>query len=285
MRHLLFSALSTALLFGISPLAGSAGSGTPTVYMLEPDGVHAYDAATGKKAGFIVQGHAASVAVDAARNVYVGVFSASPLSFVINEFAPGNPKPIRQIAAEQQNAELAVYSPTGEVAVAGSEGGNQPNYLLFFLPGQSRASRVISSWSEYGYVAYDGAGNCWVDGTSHRKTLFGYVPQGAKTVTTVPLEGSPDVGAFALDAKGNIVAAVGGKLEVFATNGKLLATVPLQGEPSGTVGLAVSPDDSLVYVASQSYGQVVVYRYPSGGAPLRGIGRGPFRGVLGLAFE
>jgi hypothetical protein len=260
--------LAAAFVIALGGPARTTGAhGDPIVYASIIDsGIASYDALTGRQLGRLRTHNAFGVAVDGAQNVYVGVTNADPGSFLVDVYAPGATKPSRRISTGQQYANLAVSS-GGELAVSGFGGyACCGNSFDFFEPGQTKPSRTIaptSTFATYGSVAYDAAGNCWVDGLdANNQPAFGYVAPGATTVTVVPFAGAVSAGLLAVAPDGNIVLAnQGGLVQVYTPAGALTFRWRLMGAPAAIGGIAIA--GSRLFVASGAT-QLSAYHYPSG---------------------
>jgi len=246
-----------------------------TLFALAPGGVAEYSVATGKPVGFIKRGQLSAVASGPFQHVWVGSYSATPGSFFVDEYVPQKAKPIRSIATLDEEGHIAVSS-RGELAVAGFGGGACcANLLLFYRYGSTIPTRKIGPGMKgFVYVAWDQRGNCWVDGSSgevKHEDFFGYVAPNAAKITVVPFAGSPQPGPLTVDASGNIVVATNGGIEAFDATGKLVSQTPLQAMPRAVTGIALSADNSTLFVSSTDT-LLTTYAYPAGGPPTHAFG-------------
>jgi hypothetical protein len=276
-----FSCAVTALLaFAIGAALPSSSFATPalaeqTLFALAPGGVAEYDVATGKAVGFIKRGQLSTVASGPFAHVWVGSFSANPASLIVDEYLPQRSRPIRSIATLQEEGHIAV-SAQGDLAVAGFGGGACcANRLLLYRYGSTSPTRTIVPGAKgFLYVAWDQRGNCWIDGSSgdvRQPYFFGYVAPNATKIVVVPFAGSPPPGPLTVDASGNIVVATSGGLEAFDATGKLLSQTPLQAMPRAITGIALSADNSTLFVSSTDT-LLTTYAYPAGGPPTHAFG-------------
>jgi hypothetical protein len=246
-----------------------------TLFALAPGGVAEYDVATGKPVGFLKRGQLSAVASGPFQHIWVGSASANPASFVVDEYVPQKSRPIRSIATLQEQGSIAI-SLQGELAVAGRDGGACcSNELLFYKYGSTKPTRIIGPGAKgLAYVTFDQSGNCWVDGSGsdpQHPYFFGYVAPNAYKITVVPFAGSPQPGPLTIDASGNIVVATSGGIEAFDPTGKLLSQTPLQAMPVAITGIALSADNSTLFVSSTDT-LLTTYAYPAGGSPTHAFG-------------
>ncbi|MBD5657112.1 MAG: hypothetical protein IAI50_18330 [Candidatus Eremiobacteraeota bacterium] len=261
-----FIAAALSLALGAAP-SRALSTSTQIVYASVEHGIASFDSLTGKKLGFLQTNFGPfGVALDANGDVFAGGGNADPASYRVKEYAPDSDKPIRNIRTEESDAYFAV-SAAGELAVAGHDGpACCGNSLEFFEAGQTQPSRLIREKPfTTNYLAYDASGRCWVDGKSQGRAAFGYVAPGASHVTVVALTGTA-MGPMTVDAQGNVVIVESGILRAYTPAGKPAYEVHLLGRPATITGIALSSDNTRLYV-SNLYEQSEAFHYPSGGRP------------------
>lgn len=199
----------------------------------------------------------------------------------ISEFAHGGSTPIRTIAPGSRVttyvAACSVHPKSGDLAVVTLE-TDDPSEILIFKPGQSIPKTYLDYKHAYSmnFDAYEPDGALFADGKHYSgggPFALEELAKGAAQLSNVPWNG-PRIylpGGVQFDgtdlALGDVTKHV-----IYRTNGgNVVATVVLKGacDVNGFfihAGALIAPS-----ACGSSSGQILVYNYPAGGAPLRSL--------------
>lgn len=209
--------------------------------------------------------------VDKAQNVWIIDYEAGTAS----EYAHGGTTMIGQITGLSEPYACSVNRKNGDLAIAVNV---PPSVSLGEVAVYHNASGSPTIYSDSNFalisgLAYDGAGNLWVDGLSPSDAFrYAELPFGASSLTDVTLSTTPSTsGAVVWD--GHYIDVGDYTNTIYQTQG---ATVV------NTLSLNLSNDTLRGYfvsgkkvIATDAYANFVgAFRYPGGGAPKKSISSG-----------
>jgi hypothetical protein len=249
----LAGAIALASLVSVPSAARGSSSGA-IVYAAVVDGVAEYDALTGRRVSFVRQARATTVAVDAARNLYVGRLSGPLAPAFVGVYAPEAASPFRAIHLATYPIALAVSASGAVAAAVAGAGLCCPGGIAFIGPGATfpgRYAKAIEHIYNYSGVAVDASGGTWVDGSRDDGRLFvGYVAPGSDRVSVKLFSGLAGAGPMTIDSDGNVVVAGSSEIQTFTPAGALVRARTTGFPPhADIVGVAVSSDGLRLYAA------------------------------------
>jgi len=233
-------------------------------------------------------GTPAGECADARGNVYIADADGK-----VREFAHGGTKPILTLSFRQflHPIACAVDPTTGNLAVAENadsdkEGEGAGDVFLYRhsrgKPEKFRSSSVF----EYDFLAYDNAGNLFVDGLTQdapRQFAYAELPSGSKTLTPITLTGGSIASPGNVQWDGaHITIGDQKNAVIYQTEGsQIIGSTPLTGS-SDVIGYFI--DGSTVICPDFGNGTVEFYNYPAGGSPTNKLTgyREPFGAVVSL---
>ncbi len=276
-RALLSATAAASLAILVANVRGTVVNAQPkasppqVLYLVTKRGVSAFDLAKQRLLGTFAERHGLAVAADAGGDLYIGIYNPIPESDYFKEFETGKPsRPAREFGSFGSLGGIAISATTGEVAIGANGNGYNGAALEFFAPHGSRPIRKIRQFTNYGSVAYDAAGNLWVEAFGpNYQPYYGYVPPGGTQIAHVHFDGTPG-GPMAIDAQGNLVFAWSkeGPPVVYTTLGKRVRSLNLVDMPTAPNGLVISPDGTTLFISGKG-ATLATYAYPAGGSPIR----------------
>jgi hypothetical protein len=225
--------------------------------------------------------------VDAAGNVYV-VEAAE--SGKILEFPHGGTSPIATLKAPSQfvPASCSIDPTSGDLAVADiefatSKGAFRGDVLVYRHARGNPKRHTVINLEFYFFLAYDDAGNLFVDGSSGRPVQLAYaeLPKGRDRMVPITLTGASIVYPGNVQWDGaHITIGDQDNAVIYQTEGsQIVGSTPLTGS-SDVVGYFI--DGGTVICSDAGNASVEFYNYPAGGSPtgeLTGF-REPFGAVV-----
>jgi hypothetical protein len=208
----------------------------------------------------------------------IWITETSPTASGVVEFRHAGTKPIRSLQiGGDNNADACAINPTnGEVAVANATfGGDDPGNVIIFNVRTGKSKTYAERGMFYvSFLAYDGAGNLFVDGTpsSYNSTFrLDELPSGGKKLVNIRLHGAK------IEVPGNI--QYDGTNVAIGDMQKALIYQTVGARVVGTTALGGACDVQQYFidrgnVIVPSYcgnGAILVYKYPDGGVPIKMI--------------
>ena len=190
------------------------------------------------------------------------------------EFAHGSIKPIRKVKliAVDVIEGCAVNPTNGDVALTEPYQYDDPGTLLILSNANGKLTRYNRrNLFTYAFVAYDTAGNAFVDGSDGGgETSLDELPKGGKQLVNVtPHHWSlkpPGEGAVQYDGTDLVVGKTKGGRVYQISDRNIVGMLELSG--TCLVRQFVIDDGSIIAPsACHSSGKVLIYEYPSGGGP------------------
>lgn len=228
---------------------------------IAPPGIDEYTYPGGKYVQELTREFLASITlcVDTAGNLFVVASHSSIL-----EYAHGGTKPIKSLRYHQSPSGCAADPTTGDLAVA--------NWGSVSIYTNGRGTTTLyrdPKIAFYRSASYDDDGNLFVDGSSGEGTAkFAELPRGSSTFTNIALKPAIDHptvvqwdGAhFAIGMQRSSLIR---RVEVSGSHGKIVGTTSL-GKCTYT-DFFISGEK----IAAACGGDIVIFKYPSGGSPVR----------------
>lgn len=266
--------------FGPSWMSPDAVSRAELLYVTDPtDGdVYALSLPTGKLVGKLTGfNQPLGDCVDARGDVFITISQSAQ----VREYKHGAKQPFNVLSdAGYYPNGCSVDPTTGNLAVSniiGNGNGSDPGNVAVYTKAKGKPKYyAISSIYQYGYCAYDGQGNLFIDGTSPPPSdapQFAELPKGSRSVHSVTLNGNlGGYEALQWDGKYIAVGGVNATIYRFAINGSSgteAGSTSLKGEEY-LLGFWIrsTAKGSTLYAPvfqSESLGDVGVYAYPAGG--------------------
>jgi hypothetical protein len=278
--------------FGPQIPAGAGSRGTPRGGLLYISDYQAYTVYVYTYPGETPVGTLTNVGTpagecaDAAANVYIADNDGK-----IREFAHGGTSPIVTLKLPSNLHTLAcsVDPTTGNLAVTANADSDKEKegagdvFIYRHSRGKPEKFRT-SSLFEYLFLAYDNAGNLFVDGLTQsapRQFAYAELPSGSKTMTPITLTGGSIASPGNVQWDGaHITIGDQSNAVIYQTEGsEIVGSTPLTGS-SDVVGYFI--DGGTVICPDFGNASVEFYNYPAGGSPtgkLTGF-REPFGAVV-----
>jgi len=191
------------------------------------------------------------------------------------EFAHGSTTPIRtlKIPSALYPQGCAVDSTTGDLAVTAQIAGDDPGGIVIYRHARKSETEYQSrKMFYYDFVAYDGNGNAFVDGNGDRHNLA-ELPADTKSLKIVPVGGLriQRPGGIQYDGANVAIGAERNGTIYQVSNGMIAGTTTLRStcnvqQFSIYQGQVIAPN------ICGNKGEVLVYNYPAGGAPVKKLG-------------
>lgn len=184
------------------------------------------------------------------------------------EYAHGGVDQIGAITGLSEPYACAINQKTGDLAIAVNVPPSQPlgEVVIYHQGSGTPTTYSDSNFALMSGLAYDNAGNLWVDGYSQSDAFrYAELPSGASSFTDVTLSVTPDApGAVVWDGK--YVDVGDYESTIYQTQGSTVVnTITLDFSYSALRGFYVLPSGKKL-IAADSYGNLVgVFRYPTGG--------------------
>jgi hypothetical protein len=233
-------------------------------------------------------GSGAGVAVDAQNNLYVGyVFDNGedyPGKTIIYAYPPGQSQWSYKIAAGCCLAPTLAVSSRGELAEAIPDFASCCSASFSFIKPDKRYQRYSPYIHAAASFAFDDRDTCWVESvTRHGKVELDAIPRGSDVPHVVSLNPAQPFGPLLIDRHDNVLIAANAQtLNAYNAQGNRVYSVTISGA-SSIDDIALSSDGTRLYVAGTSSNGVLVYPFPSGGAPVATLGAGlsPYQIAVG----
>jgi hypothetical protein len=237
------------------------------------DAVYVYTYPGNALVGTLVNlGHPEGECIDAAGDVYIvdGVEYGK-----VFEFAHGGTSPIAtfDIPREFVPASCSISPITGELAVADPDfaTGKETFAGDVYVYRSARAKPTkyrVSNLQFYYFLAYDGAGNLFVDGSAGRPVQFAYaeLPSQRRQMTPITLSGGSIAYPGNVQWDGtHITVGDQDNAVIYQTQGsRIVGSTPLKGS-SDVLGYFI--EGGTVICPDAGNGSVEFYNYPAGGMP------------------
>lgn len=221
------------------------------------------------------------------RQGYVWVLDTTDV--VAWEFAHGGVEPINYVQPGDTNGNpgvslgCAVDPKSGDLAVAGFAG-----FTVFRNGQQSHATYWDSTFFDFHYVAYDGAGNLYADGLLSYGLTFGLVelPAGSPTINQVSLSGGTITGAGGIQWDGIYLdIGDGASGTIYQTNGaSIVGSIVTDATCQGQ--FYITGNHKRIVVPDTCNSRTGIYAYPAGGAAIKSASGGqdfPFGAAISAA--
>jgi hypothetical protein len=196
------------------------------------------------------------------------------------EFPHGGSTPIRTLHQYLYDVDACAVNPkTGDVAAV-NDGSEDPAEVIIFKPSHAPPKQYsdIKNALALEFAAYDPDGNLFVDdpGFGRGRSVLEELAKGSQRLLKIPWHGPPIgyPGGVQFDGTDLAIGDSDNHVVYRTSNGTVVATVTLKDACQVRqffihYGFLIAPN------ACKSYGNVLIYRYPAGGEPVkqvRGLG-------------
>lgn len=199
---------------------------------------------------------------------------SGPFADSVTEFRHGATVPIRTLKLGYPFIDACAVDHSGDVAVASTNSGSDPGALIIFKDGRGKPKyNHMPKMFYYDFAGYDGAGNAFVDGGGFGPIVkLAELPAGGNQLEKISLKGSRirTPGGVQYDGTDLAVGDVKTGLIERIYDGKVIGKTKLAGACS-VHQFFIDGSALIAPNVCRSNGEVLVFNYPAGGAPVKKI--------------